>query len=676
MGVFLGIFCAASGRAYGGAEESVIDVKLPYSIAYTLAPIDIDVTAKGGGAGLCYYIYDTFKKELAHGGLKEGMKKSIKFKPPRYGWYVVECGTYEKDHMTSGTAKFIGVTPKYPNMHTLEPKESPPSQGTGWNDEAMQAFTGLLLDRTNTRMGWDNAERVVADAKKYGVTVLMQFEGEPSADQAKEAVTRFKGRVKYWELVNEPNFTMSPGSYAQMVKHIYPVIKSVDPDAVVMGVDTCGIMPGWLDAFYKAGGGKYLDVISFHDYEGNEGIDPFHWNAKLSALRNVMAQYGDTNKPIWQTERAISGMRYWGYIGVSQAIRISLQRDILETWGVSNDHNNHYYVNVSGYDDVPTFVYSGSGPHQAALVCRTRAAMIRDLKFVEKLDLGPTGNNILLGLRYEGDSGKSITLRNYGCLDLPVEVNVTGGGVLEVVDAFGNKQSVPVMGGKAVVTVSQWPSYLRPAKGQQVTIPPLDFGSNLAAEATFTYSGGTKSPSSILTDGIFQDNYPDAPLGADWRGEYTGKAFKDKPQTLDITFPKPREIQKVLIYGVRADNPFSAILDYDLQYFSGGKWVTIEEVRTPCPPTDLVETYLRQKDIQWYQDNNFFVHQLKRPITTDKLRMLVLRVTHGADADTIADTQVPANTGKPIAQMWSPSGGWLELREFGVYGPSSGAARH
>jgi len=27
--------------------------------------------------------------------------------------------------------------------------------------------------------GWENAERVIGDAKKYGVNLLMQFEGEP-----------------------------------------------------------------------------------------------------------------------------------------------------------------------------------------------------------------------------------------------------------------------------------------------------------------------------------------------------------------------------------------------------------------------------------------------------------------------------------------------------------------
>ncbi|HUW99722.1 MAG TPA: hypothetical protein VMY35_01985, partial [Phycisphaerae bacterium] len=334
-----------------------------------------------------------------------------------------------------------------------------------------------------------------------------------------------------------------------------------------------------------------MDAVSIHDYEGHEGIDLFHWNYKLDKLREIMAAHGDAKKPLWQTERAMAGVRgNAGFTGISQGIRISLQRDILETYGITNEHNSHYYVNVTGYSDVPTFVFSEAGPHPAALICRIRAAMTRGRKFVGKVDFGPTGNKIFLGLRYQGDDGSTITLRNLGCLDLPLEVGVTGGESLEVVDSFGNTEAVPVNGGKATVTVSQVPCYLRLAQGQNVTIRPWNFGQNIAAQAKFTYSGGTKSDPKILTDGLFQGSNTDLPFGDHWHGTYAGKVFNEKPETFEIAFSRPRTIEKVIFYGVRADNPFCAILDYDLQYFDSGTWKTIEEVRTPCPPSDVVQT--------------------------------------------------------------------------------------
>ncbi|MGB3088187.1 MAG: hypothetical protein WBC53_10790, partial [Phycisphaerae bacterium] len=238
---------AALAAGSGAAWAAGVNVKLPYSIAYALEPIQIDL--QGGPK---YAIYDLWKNQVAQGNVRGN--KTITFTPPKYGWYVVECGTSGKDHMTSGVAKFIGVTPKYANMHTLVQGE----MRGGWNDEALQAFTGLLLDRTNTRMGFDNANRVIADCQKYGVTLLMQFESAPTADHVREWVTRMKGKVKYWEVVNEPNFSMSPQAYVNLLRQVYPLIKRIDPKAIVMGPNVCGIQLGWHDAFYKAGGGKFV----------------------------------------------------------------------------------------------------------------------------------------------------------------------------------------------------------------------------------------------------------------------------------------------------------------------------------------------------------------------------------------------------------------------------------
>lgn len=665
----LGIVCAF---VWGGlpasslGAEAAINIRLPYNIAYGLSPIRIDVKAKGG-ADLSYHIYDAFKNEVAQGRLADSIRQTVTFTPPAYGWYVIQCGTYSRNHMTSGTAKFIGVTPKYPNMHTLEAGQS---RG-GWNDEAMQAFTGLMMDRTNTRMGMQNADRVIADCRKFGVTLLMQFESAELARDLKhvrEWVTRYKGRIKYWEVVNEPNLSLSAQAYADILKNVYPLIKRIDPAAVVMGPGTCGIVMGWLEEFYKAGGGKHVDAVSIHDYEGNESIDVFHWNHQMGELKKLMARNDDATKAIWQTERAISGLRH-GFVGLTQALRISLQRDIMETWGIPNHHNNHYYVSVTGYMDVPTFVISESGPHPAALVCRTRAAMIRDKRFAEKIDLGPAGNKIFLGLRYQGSGGTSITLRNLGCLDLPLEVKVGSGSALTVVDAFGNTRIVPVKNGNASVLVSQWPCYIQPTPDQSVSFTPWDFGRNIASEATYEYSGGTQSPSKILTDGLFQGNYTTAaPWGSDWRGTYAGKVFNEAPETLDIVFGQQETIQKVLIYSAHADNNCSTLLDYDLQYHGDRGWVTLDKVRTPCPPSDIVNTFaMERKMVMWYQDNNFFVHQFKKPITTDKLRIVARRITRGCVSDMIAEDALNVWASRPASNRWSASSNWLQFREIEIY---------
>jgi len=639
---------------FAAALDAEINVRLPYNIAYELKPIEIGIALKGPNpGGAVWRVCDVFGEELASGKL-EGASAAVSFAPPRWGWYMVACQGPDR----RGVAKFLGVTPKFPGVHTLAEGEL----AGGWNDSALIAFAGLGLDRTNTRhKGIDGLAETLARSEKFGVPLLVQFEGKEHCrpDHVREAVTKYRGRVKYWEVMNEPNFSMSPEQYAELVKQLVPIIKGADPAAKVMGPDTCGIDLGWHERLYKAGGGRLLDAISIHDYEGDEAVDPFHWLWKLGELRKLMARYGDGAKEIWQTERAIGAVRAKLFLGATQAIRITLQRDLLELFGVTNDRNSHYYANVTGYNDVPTFVYSESGPHPAALVCRTRAAMIAGRRFARRLEFGPTGDKLLLGLLYEGPDGSTVTLRNLGCRDLPVEFRVTGASQLEVVDSFGNSEKLPVRGGKAVVTASELPVYLRLARGQAVSPPRIDFGRNIAQEARFSYSGGAKGSWSLVTDGIFQVFHHGYPWPQVWAGGYTGRVFDESPQTLEISFDGPREIGALLLFSARADNPHCALLDYDLQRREGGGWVTVEEVRTPCPESDPVKTYLCEA-ATWYRDSNFFVHRFARPLKTDGLRLVVRRLTRGFAPDMTAERAL----GRDISAKA------LEIREIELYGPS------
>jgi hypothetical protein len=666
--VLLGLLAGkASGAAAATpAMEGIINVKAPYNLAYELAPIEVELGVKNASQHelkLSWHVYDMYKNEVAKdewtAKLDKGQAiKTVSFTPPRFGWYAVQLQAYARKERLGGWQKHVGVTPRFPGMIELKQGEL----RTGWNDEALQAFSGLMLDHANTRMGLENAERVLADTAKYGVTLLMQFDGPPTADEVRKWVTRYKGRIKYWEVVNEPNFSMGPQQYADVIKRVYPIVKEIDPAATVMGPG--GIDLGWYAALYDAGGGKYLDVVSIHDYEGNEDIDPFHWTHQLTELRKLMVRYGDADKPLWQTERAISGVRL-GFVGPTQAVRMTLQRDLLETFGIPNNHNNHYYAAVTGDNAMPTFVFSDAGPHPAALACRTRCAMTLNRTFTERIDFGPIGNQVFLGLRYQGKDGATVTLRNLGCLDHPLEVFVKGGDAIEVVDAFGNAQRVPLVEGQAVLTIAQMPSYVRLTPQQELTIYPIDFGRNLASEAKYVYSGESKSDPKLLYDGLFQNHHPSTPWGPEWQGAYKGKVFNDKPETFDMVFDKPRLIQKLLLFGVRSDNLHSALLDYDLQYQEGSRWITVAEVRTPCPPTDLVESPLCKWSM-WYLDNNCFVHEFAKPVKTDKLRLVVRRITRGCLTDMIAEDA--ANEGKPADKLWHPAES-LQFRELEIYGP-------
>jgi hypothetical protein len=147
-----------------------------------------------------------------------------------------------------------------------------------------------------------------------------------------------------------------------------------------------------------------------------------------------------------------------------------------------------------------------------------------------------------------------------------------------------------------------------------------------------------------------------------WIGDLPANAAGQAcAQTLEISLGQPRSVSKMLIRSVRADNAYSALLDYDLQYLDGGKWVTIEEVRTPQQPTDVVDNTETLVNT-WYQDTNFFVHQFQ-PVTTSKLRLVVRRATYGFTQD---ESARDANK-----KTWGSNGleTKLMLREIEIYGP-------
>jgi hypothetical protein len=127
-------------------------------------------------------------------------------------------------------------------------------------------------------------------------------------------VSRYKGRIATYELWNEPGsngyFTGSPADMAHLAALAYPIIKSIDPQAIVVSPSpstTGWPIPYavWMDQFLKAGGGKYVDVIAWHSYASytNKPAGPPEAVAsQIQSLRAIMAKHGVSNLPLWDTE--------------------------------------------------------------------------------------------------------------------------------------------------------------------------------------------------------------------------------------------------------------------------------------------------------------------------------------------------------------------------------------
>jgi hypothetical protein len=110
---------------------------------------------------------------------------------------------------------------------------------------------------------------------------------------------------------------------------------------------------------------------------------------------------------------------------------------------------------------------------------------------------------------------------------------------------------------------------------------------------------------------------------------------------------------------VRADNGFCALLEYDLEYFDGHDWKTLEQVRNAMPPSEEART-ADSKYAFWMDDTNFYVHPFA-PVEARGIRIRVLRVSHGL----VPDDRAGASANRIAFK--------LHLREIEIFSAPAGA---
>ena len=157
-------------------------------------------------------------------------------------------------------------------------------------------WAALDPELARKNMGAAQSPRNMADWENYVRTVAM----------------RYKGRIKYYELMNEPLFSeidnnnildkryFPVAQMVEMARIAKSVIGQADPDARIVSMSPSGNVFGIkrIDAFLGAGGGKYIDVMGFHYYtETAEDIPVL-----VAETRKVMKRHGLGDMPLWNTE--------------------------------------------------------------------------------------------------------------------------------------------------------------------------------------------------------------------------------------------------------------------------------------------------------------------------------------------------------------------------------------
>jgi hypothetical protein len=196
---------------------------------------------------------------------------------------------------------------------------------------------------------WSRTDKIVKMANEIGVDLMIRIDHQPAwagggfptngppdntqdlVDFLTALVSRYKGRIRAYEVWNEPNLAREwggklpdPGAYVKMLRPAYQAIKAADPNAMVI---SAGLSPTgtwneesrpddwYLESMYIAMGksDRYFDVLGAHGagYKSPPEQDPAQVAAdpnlgghrsfcfrRVEDLRAIMVKYGDANKQV------------------------------------------------------------------------------------------------------------------------------------------------------------------------------------------------------------------------------------------------------------------------------------------------------------------------------------------------------------------------------------------
>lgn len=118
-------------------------------------------------------------------------------------------------------------------------------------------------------------------------------------------VQRYKGRIAYYEMWNEPNlkkfFSGEPKDLSELTVRASRIIRQLDPKAKVVCAGITGTYGlDWLAKYLAAGAGDACDIVGYHLYTSHK--KPEVLVDLVTKIRKVQANTAGASKPLWNTE--------------------------------------------------------------------------------------------------------------------------------------------------------------------------------------------------------------------------------------------------------------------------------------------------------------------------------------------------------------------------------------
>lgn len=204
------------------------------------------------------------------------------------------------------------------------------------------------------RSAWEKYDQLVTAAEAAGVELIVRLSNPPGwtraqgegennvdtfappdnvqdfADYVSAVVSRYKGRIKYYQLWNEPNiypewgsYPIDPEGYVELLKAGAEAARAADPNVVLIAgalASTINLQPAdpppgnslndllFLQRMYDAGAAPYFDIMAMQGYGLYSGPTDNRMHPRVinisrhKFVRDLMVKNGDAHKPIWIAE--------------------------------------------------------------------------------------------------------------------------------------------------------------------------------------------------------------------------------------------------------------------------------------------------------------------------------------------------------------------------------------
>jgi len=295
----------AYGERLVGKETTVL---VP---ARTVWSDTIEVQAhRRGQYNLALALSEENGKTLQQGTLSFCVIKSHLSKPsPPRSPFGVTCGMQNME-LKITRLRQVGIKHLRPGIglswNYVEPKKG--NFNFGWSERFAEEYTRrglMMLPVLGHTPPW--ARKKIEEVLHWRQGRVPPANLDDWSNYVRTVVSRFKGKVKEWEIWNEPNisvfFAGTTRDYFDILKAAYKACKTADPECRVFGCSTAGLNDKvfqWLEELFKLGALDYMDGISIHPYRFRE-LPEEKLADDIRKLIALMKKYGE-ERDIYYTE--------------------------------------------------------------------------------------------------------------------------------------------------------------------------------------------------------------------------------------------------------------------------------------------------------------------------------------------------------------------------------------